>query len=68
MSGIHELIISALDGLLSHSLRREAALMSGGTAADTSVSHARRQPGEQAVLTLVVGRQETNLPDFTGHY
>ncbi len=34
---------------MSSSLRKEAALESGGTTADTSVSLARWQLGEQAV-------------------
>ncbi len=33
----------------SHSLRREAVLEAGGATADTSVSFARWQQGEQAV-------------------
>ena len=33
----------------SHSLSKEAAFYSGGTAADTAVSPARQQQGEQAV-------------------
>ena len=33
----------------SHSLGKEAALSSGAVAADTSVSVARQQQGEQAV-------------------
>ena len=36
----------------SHSLRQEAALWSGGTAADTSVSLARWQQGEQTVAGM----------------
>ncbi len=36
----------------SRSLRKEAALESGGMAVDTSVSLARRQQGEQAVAGM----------------
>ena len=36
----------------SRSLREEAALQSGGTAANTSVSFVRRQQGEQAVAVV----------------
>ncbi len=38
----------------SHSLKKEAALESGGTAADTSVLLARWQQGKQAVAGMVV--------------
>ncbi len=37
---------------MSHSVRKEAALDSGGTITDTSVSLARRQQGEQAVAVV----------------
>ena len=38
----------------SHSLRNEAALQSGGTTADTSVSFARWQQGKQTVAEVDV--------------
>ncbi len=38
----------------SHSLRKEAALESGGTTVDTSVSLAKRQQGEQAAAGVCV--------------
>lgn len=44
----------AYDVTVVYSLKKEAALWSGGSAADTSVSVARQQQGEQAVTAVGV--------------
>ncbi len=45
--------LSAEDSLEVHSLRKKTGLSSSGTAAETPVSPARQQQGEQAVAGVI---------------